>query len=192
MAGLTSLVGMRVPPASSAAYAEVARRYLVAATGVREEIVPGERPSLVRGRALFQENCTGCHGAGGAGDGPDAARLGITPASFTDREFMRGETPRDAFNVIMLGRQKSGMPAWGDALSPQQAWDLVGYVWSLGRSPAEVDAGRQLYEARCVRVPRSRWRPGEFRGRHPGASCPQPVGAGRERGSLGSPTSSTW
>src|SRR5262245_6510632 len=150
LTGLGALVGMRVPPDVVAAYAEVARPYLVAATGVREEIVPPERPSLARGRELFRENCVGCHGAGGAGDGADAAHLGITPADFTDRPFMRGETPRDAFNVIMLGRQKSGMPAWGDALSPQQAWDLVGYVWSLGRNPAEVEAGRQVYEARCA------------------------------------------
>ncbi len=147
---LSSLVGMHVPPNVVAAYTEVARRYLTSATGVREEILPRERPSPARGQALFQENCAGCHGAGGAGDGPDAAHLAITPANFTDRAFMRGETPRDAFNVIMLGRQKSGMPAWGDSLSPQQAWDLVSYVWSLGRTPAEVEAGRQVYGARCA------------------------------------------
>src|SRR5262249_11423817 len=51
---------------------------------------------------------------------------------------------------IMLGRQKGGMPAWGDALSPQQAWDLVSYVWSLSRTPAELDAGRKIYDARCA------------------------------------------
>jgi high-affinity iron transporter len=147
---LSSLVSLRVPPDVVAAYTEVARRYLTGATGVREEIVPPERPSLTRGQALFKENCAGCHGAGGAGDGPDAAHLAITPANFTDRAFMRGETPRDAFNVIMLGRQKSGMPAWGDSLSSQQAWDLVGYIWSLSRTPAEVEAGRQLYGARCA------------------------------------------
>jgi mono/diheme cytochrome c family protein len=149
LTALSTLVGMRVPPDVVGAYTEVARRYVTGETGIREEVVPDERPSLVRGRALFQENCTGCHGAAGAGDGPDAAHLGITPARFSDREFMRGETPRDAFNVIMLGRQRSGMPAWGDALSPQQAWDLVGYVWSLARSPADVEAGRQLYQAHC-------------------------------------------
>jgi mono/diheme cytochrome c family protein len=148
--GLTTLVGLRVPPDLVAAYSEVARRYLVAATGIREDIVPPERPSLERGRVLFQENCTGCHGSAGAGDGADAARLGLKPANFTDRDFMRGETPRDAFNVILLGRQKGGMPAWGDALSPQQSWDLVGYVWSLSRVQAEVNAGRAVYETRCA------------------------------------------
>ena len=145
-----ALVDLRVPPAVIGAYTEVARRYLMHATGVREDILPAERPSLTRGQALYRENCAGCHGTNGAGDGPDAAHLAIPPSKFSDRAFMRGETPRDAFNVIMLGRQKSGMPAWGDALSPQQAWDLVSYLWSFGRTPAEVDAGRQLYAARCA------------------------------------------
>jgi mono/diheme cytochrome c family protein len=145
-----TLVDMRVPPDVIGAFTEVARRYLMNATGVREDIVPAERPSLAGGQALYRENCAGCHGTGGAGDGPDAAHLAIAPAKFSDRAFMRGETPRDAFNVIMLGRQKSGMPAWGDSLSPQQAWDLVSYLWSFSRTPAEVDAGRQIYAARCA------------------------------------------
>jgi mono/diheme cytochrome c family protein len=147
---LSSLVDERVPAASVSAYAEVVRRYLVESTGIREEIVPPARPSLARGATLFRENCTGCHGATGAGDGADVARLGITPANFTDRDFMRGETPRDAFNVITLGRQKSGMPSWGDALSPQQIWDLVGYVWSISHSPDVTSRGQRIYAARCA------------------------------------------
>jgi mono/diheme cytochrome c family protein len=145
-----TLVDMRVPPDIIAAYTEVARRYLMNATGVREDILPAARPSLARGQELYRENCAGCHGTNGAGDGPDVGHLAISPAKFSDRAFMRAETPRDAFNVIMLGRQKSGMPAWGDALSPQQAWDLVSYLWSFGRTPAEVESGRQLYAARCA------------------------------------------
>ena len=145
-----TLVDMRVPPDIIGAYTEVARRYLMNATGVREDILPAERPSLARGQELYRDNCAGCHGTTGAGDGPDTAHLAVPPTKFNDRAFMRAETPRDAFNVIMLGRQKSGMPAWGDVLSPQQAWDLVSYLWSFGRTPAEVDAGRQLYAARCA------------------------------------------
>jgi mono/diheme cytochrome c family protein len=145
-----TLVDMRVPPDIIGAYTEVARRYLMNATGVREDILPAERPLLARGQELYRENCAGCHGANGAGDGPDTAHLAVPPTKFSDRAFMRVETPRDAFNVIMLGRQKSGMPAWGDVLSPQQAWDLVSFLWSFGRTPAEVDAGRQLYAARCA------------------------------------------
>jgi mono/diheme cytochrome c family protein len=62
---------------------------------------------------------------------------------------MRAETPRDAFNVITLGRIKAGMPAWGEALSPQQVWDLVAYLWSIGRTPATVAQGSAIWSAQC-------------------------------------------
>src|SRR5262249_1054516 len=148
--GLASVVEIQVPPVVVVTYAEVLRRYLIQSTGVREEIVPAERPSLARGRELFHENCAGCHGASGAGDGPDAARNGVTPANFTDLTFIRGETPRDAVNAVLLGRQKSGMPAWGEALSAQQVWDLVSYVWSIGRPREAVATGQRVYGDRCA------------------------------------------
>ena len=151
MDGLTVLVAERVPPVVVETYAEVFRRSLIQSTGVREDTLPATRPSLARGRELFVENCAGCHGPGGQGDGPDAKRLGITPRSFTDVVLMRRETPQDAFNVIRLGRQKSGMPAWGEAFSPQQVWDLVSYIWSLARTPEAVRDGQRIYHERCAR-----------------------------------------
>ena len=150
LGALSTLVDQQVPPAVITAFVEVLRRYLIQWTGVRETIVPPERPSLARGRELFQENCVGCHGVSGAGDGADAKRLGIKPADFTDLTFMRGQTPRDAFNVISLGRQKGGMPSWGEALAPQQVWDLVSYIWSVSRTPASLAAGQRVYEAQCA------------------------------------------
>ncbi len=148
--GLTSLIEAQVPPAIVTSYAEVLRRFLIRSTGVREAIVPPERPSLARGGELFRENCTGCHGRGGAGDGPDGARLNVKPADFTNLEFMRAETPRDAFNVITLGRIKAGMPAWGEALSPQEVWDLVAYLWSIARPTATVAQGSAIWAAQCA------------------------------------------
>src|SRR5262245_29867684 len=77
-------------------------------TGIRDEPLPPEPPSVARGQAVFSENCAGCHGAHGNGGGDEAKRLGLKPASFIDLEFMRGETPRDFFNVITLGRRRAG------------------------------------------------------------------------------------
>jgi mono/diheme cytochrome c family protein len=77
-------------------------------------------------------------------------QLGITPANFTDLGFMRGETPRDSFNAITLGRPKNGMPTWGDAFSAQQIWDLVAYVWSLSSPPGSAAAGERIYAAQCA------------------------------------------
>jgi len=117
-------------------------------TGVKVEAGPPEAPSAERGATLFAAECARCHGAAGAGDGKDAADLAVKPASFTDLAFMRVETPRDFFNIITLGRRRSGMPEWGDALTVQQRWDLVRFVWTLHEPGPQ--AGMAVYEASCA------------------------------------------
>src|SRR5262249_59244026 len=79
----------------------------------------------------------------------EAKRLGLSPAAFSELTFMRGETPRDFFNVISLGRRRAGMPEWAEALSVQQRWDLVAYVWTLAHPPAAMAQGEQLYRDNC-------------------------------------------
>ncbi len=123
---------------------------ITAATGVRDEPFPPEPPSAARGKALFDENCATCHGMGGKGDGVESQRLGLQPANFADVDFMRLETPLDFFNMISLGRRKSGMPEWGDALSVQHRWDAVSYLWTLAHSPDEMADGERLYAASCA------------------------------------------
>ena len=158
---LDSMVAMRVAPAALDVYADFFRSTLARATGVSEAVVPPDRPSPERGRAVFQANCAACHGARGAGDGVDAARLGVKPANFTDLAFIRDETPWDFFNVVSVGRKKGGMPAWGQALSSQQIWDAVSYIWSLGRTPEVVASGQRIYGTRCAGCHGATGDPGE-------------------------------
>lgn len=122
---------------------------VTSATGIRDEPYPPAPPSAARGKALFDENCATCHGLGGKGDGQESQRLGLKPANFADVEFMRLETPLDFFNMISLGRRKSGMPEWGEALSVQHRWDAVSYVWTLAHTTADMEAGEQLYATQC-------------------------------------------
>jgi mono/diheme cytochrome c family protein len=128
-------------------------------TGIAAETVPPAPPSAARGRELYRENCAGCHGPGGAGDGPDARRGEITPADFTSVVFMRRETPLDFFLMIGLGHRRRGMPEWSQSLSVQQRWDLVAWIWGLQHSAADRAAGSRVWAARC-------------------ASCHGPAGAG--------------
>jgi high-affinity iron transporter len=114
------------------------------ATGVTAEVRPPRPPSIARGATMFHENCESCHGEDGSGQGAEAQRLGLKPANFTDRTFIRGETPEDFFNVVTLGRRRSGMPAWGDALSVEERWDAVRFVWTR---TADVPAAR--FDAAC-------------------------------------------
>ena len=119
-------------------------------TGVAEEVAPPAPPSAARGKALFTAHCVGCHGERGAGDGPDAARLQRKPANFLDREFMRAETPLDFFHIVTVGKRRAEMPAWEEALSPQERWDAVAYAWSLRETPASLAEGQGVWLAACA------------------------------------------
>jgi high-affinity iron transporter len=124
--------------------------WLAQATGVSVEIMPQAPPSPERGRAVFMENCVGCHGETGRGDGPSAATLAKKPADFTDPAFMRGETPLDFMHVVSVGKRLGGMPAWGDVLTAQERWDAVSYVWTLHAGDARLAEGRGLFMAECA------------------------------------------
>ena len=138
------------PREKVAADVEALVGWLAQATGVSVEIMPPAPPSLERGRRLFAENCVGCHGETGRGDGPSAAPLAKKPADFTDAAFMHGETPLDFMHVVSVGKRLGGMPAWGDVLTPQERWDAVSYVWTLHAGDAPLAEGRGLFVAQCA------------------------------------------
>src|SRR5262245_39765216 len=120
------------------------------ATGVTTQLLPTRAPAAARGALLFAENCARCHGTSGAGDGPAAATLEPKPANFRDPAFIRGETPEDFFTVVTLGRQESGMPAWGEVFSVDERWDLVAFLRSLARAPDTVERGNRVFREQCA------------------------------------------
>jgi cytochrome c oxidase cbb3-type subunit 3 len=77
--------------------------------------------ALNQGKDLFSRfNCTGCHAHGGGGMGP----------ALLDAKWRYGDQLEDIFKTIMDGRP-NGMPAFRDKISPQQAWQIAGYVRSI-------------------------------------------------------------
>jgi len=78
------------------------------------------------GRRRFASTCAAyCHGAEGSG--------GRAPAF----KGNAGLTADDAFKTIKEGRRGSDiMPPWGNALTPEQIWELVAYLQLLSRQPA--------------------------------------------------------
>lgn len=128
----------------------VMRNGVAQAAGVSGDVFPPASPSMARGAALFAGYCSGCHGAAGDGRGPDAAQLQPPPANFRDRAFMAAETPYDFFHVISLGRRNTAMPAWDEALSTQERWDLVSFLWTLADGAGGITEGRGIYQAHCA------------------------------------------
>lgn len=120
---------------------------------------------IARGREMYvKAQCGKCHGEGGYGDGPSALTLvdafgnGIPPRNYHKAaDFKRGHTLRDIALTINTGNNGTPMPAFDDALSEEEVWDLASYVYSLaeprfagGGTPAAAILGRGLGEPDVV------------------------------------------
>jgi thiosulfate dehydrogenase len=95
---------------------------------VRAEGMP-KMPSLIgdstRGRVLFLDNCSRCHGVNGAGMGPIPALWG--PQSFSIGASMARQERAASFIRHNMPFDRPGL------LSDQQAYDIAAYITSMPR-----------------------------------------------------------
>ncbi len=108
--------------------------------------------SLRRGATLFAQNCAGCHGAEGRGDGIVSQSLTLRPANLTrlrfSIEFLR--------QTLWNGVRGTPMPSWRNLpLSDLNA--VTAYVQSLHASanedtasPASSDRASALFQKNCA------------------------------------------
>lgn len=83
--------------------------------------------SIENGKRLFHIYCTLCHGAGAKGDGP-VARKFVPPPDLTLEIFRKRP---DGFIYETIRNGGPLMPGQGEALSPQERWEIVNYLRSL-------------------------------------------------------------
>jgi mono/diheme cytochrome c family protein len=95
----------------------------------RKNPVAASAASVARGGALFAIYCTPCHGAGGKGDGPVTPRF-IPPPDLTSPQ-VQGRP--DGHMAYYIGYGGAIMPAYGEAISVTERWDLVNFVRSLAK-----------------------------------------------------------
>ena len=89
--------------------------------------------ALARGKKLFADNCTACHGDAGKGDGPAAASLKPAPRNFTSSKgWTRGYTIADLYTTLSEGIEATPMPSF-DTLPPPDRFALAHYIQSLGK-----------------------------------------------------------
>ena len=97
-----------------------------------------EKPALTqelfaKGQALYEKQCSVCHGAFGAADGKAAYLLYPKPRNFAVDKFRlvstnnMEATDEDLYKVITGGMAGSAMPPW-DHLAGKDRWALVYYV----------------------------------------------------------------
>lgn len=101
------------------------------------------------GRQLYAKHgCAVCHGAGGHGDGPTAARLVVPPRDFANvEEYREGSSPEAIAATIRFGTAAPGpMPPFGH-ISAEDARLLAAFIASLQQSegaPRAATAGADI------------------------------------------------
>ena len=85
--------------------------------------------SVKGGEKLFAIYCTPCHGATGKGDGPVTPRF-IPPPDLGSPQ-VQGRT--DGHMSYYIGYGGAIIPAYGEALSVTERWDLVNYLRTMAR-----------------------------------------------------------
>jgi mono/diheme cytochrome c family protein len=133
---------------------------------------------LARGRNIYMHMCVFCHGVDGNGGGLAVEYLYPWPRDFREGIFKFRTTPtgtlprdEDLYRTIINGIPGTSMPAWKDALSPQDTWALIHHIKNfsprfksepqgekievgdpLASSPTLVARGKNLFnDLKCVR-----------------------------------------
>lgn len=99
-----------------------------------------DKTSIAIGEQLYSNNCLVCHGEHGYGDGPAAVNLNPPPADFTGGHTA-SHPDGDLYYWILNGIKDTNMPAFGDKLSEEDAWNLTNYVRRLTTMSKAVSGG---------------------------------------------------
>lgn len=97
--------------------------------------------SVDRGKVIYKEYCSQCHGATGHGDGPAASGLEPKPAVHAKMAF--DKLPMEyLYNVVNHGGRSVGksasMPYWGLTIGQQGVADVIAYLKATFKSGPEV------------------------------------------------------
>jgi mono/diheme cytochrome c family protein len=135
--------------------------------------------SIARGKEIFNSqavNCAKCHGAGGAGNGPETDSYIVVPNSKPERTYTvkglhdmwgnpvpprnltrgvyrGGRRPVDLYRRVAMGVKGTPMGGFSNVLNEEQIWDVVNYVMSIpfGEQPFDV---RDLADGTIPAVPK--------------------------------------
>jgi high-affinity iron transporter len=141
---------LRAAVAARAAPAEVERiaRDLAAAllAAYPVALAPPELPDLVRGAALYADNCASCHGSNGDAKTRMAVGMDPPPIAFTDRERAAERSLFALYQVIDQGLEGTAMASFGH-LPPGDKWALSFHAGRFAYPEALAAEGKRLWES---------------------------------------------
>ncbi|WLH90223.1 FTR1 family protein [Pseudomonas sp. FP453] len=137
ISGVDELLAAVTAHAEGATVARQARQ-LGAKLAVAYEVsqAPAITPDPVRGAPLYAQQCSVCHGAAGAGDGPAGTGMTPPPANLTDATRLDRLSLYAIYNTLGLGVEGTDMPSFADQLDDRQRWDLATYIAGFTADPA--------------------------------------------------------
>ncbi len=134
--------------------------------------------SVDRGKVIYKEYCSQCHGATGKGDGPAASGLVPKPAIHANIPFEK--LPMEyLYNVVNHGGPAVGksanMPYWNLTIGQQGVADVIAYLKATFKGVPDMAAAQRGGEGGVCMQPRQTAKaPAEFLTK----SNPFPVSAG--------------
>jgi len=104
----------------------------------RENPVKSTEESLARGKKQYGYDCAMCHGKTGNGKGDVAADMKLAMNDETNSSVLKDRTDGELFYIIQKGKDQ--MPPEGARVKDETIWDMVNYVRSLAKKPADTAA----------------------------------------------------
>lgn len=80
--------------------------------------------SAEKGRILYAENCTSCHGK--TLEGLTAVEIGLEMGSPNLKKRIKTHSDGDFFWKVKQGR--GDMPSFAEALSDEEIWEVINYI----------------------------------------------------------------
>ncbi len=128
-----------------------------------------ETASVDRGKVIYKEYCSQCHGATGKGDGPAASGLSPKPAVHANMAF--DKLPLEyLYNVIYHGGRSVGkstsMPYWNLTIGQQGVADVIAHLKATFKGSPETASAAATGTGPsgvCPQSRQTRRAPGKFR-----------------------------
>jgi mono/diheme cytochrome c family protein len=89
----------------------------------------GAREQVLRGAAVYRDNCAQCHGAPGFAQSPFGMSMQPVPGPLMDAT--RHWKEKELYWITRHGIKMSGMPAWEFHLSDADIWATVAFIAQL-------------------------------------------------------------